>query len=82
MSTFDNWPIGVAVHNDKVVNALVMKVIGAYALEGVRGLNGWVWRCAGLGGCHAVAIGTIRSGGYDGGCDSWPENRDFSPCRH
>ncbi len=25
---------------------------------------------------------TIHAGGHDGGCYSWPENRNFSPCCH
>ena len=39
MRTSNNRPTAVEVHNDEVANALVMKVIGAYALEGVRWLN-------------------------------------------
>ena len=76
MSTF-NRPIGIAVHHNEVVNALIVEVIGAYALEGVRWLDGWIRGCTGLGGCHAVTMVTIRSGGYDSGCNSWPEHRDF-----
>ena len=56
MSSLDDWPVAVSVHDDKVMMTCMLKEVGADALEWVLGLN---WGCGwsiGLGGGYAVAM--------------------------
>ena len=53
---FNDGPVRVAVHNDKVVGSFVVKEVSADALEGVCWGGERVRQSTGLGRRHAVAV--------------------------
>ena len=78
----DDGPVAVPIHNHQVVVALVVKVVGHCALEGVSRIHRRSGGSAGLGRRHPVALLAAGSHFRDGWGHTGPEKGRLGPGAH
>ena len=69
-----NWPVGIPINNNKVVNSHVVKVVSTHTLEWIVRVYQWRRGCTGLRWGHAVAVVAAGSGGHNVRGDAGPED--------
>ena len=48
MSSFNNWPVGVPIYHDEIIETLMLEKVSTNTLEWVYWCDGWEWWSTGL----------------------------------